>query len=154
MVYHVYIRIFQTDTNTYFCAVEKGSLTPSATWSENEFGELVLTMSGSGTSGAIRFLSYDGKESFIVLLGVHNYVRWVDIAVDLADGEEGTAHAVLPMYYSNEHRHLCENREAQRSSWEVRNSLGRTVSTWYSSERTVSAEEFHLNVNIVIRGKF
>ncbi|RAL12732.1 uncharacterized protein BO97DRAFT_53687 [Aspergillus homomorphus CBS 101889] len=68
------------------------------TWTaEQQNGEYVLTMGGSGTSGMLRFQSSSG-DLFTLVLGVHNYHPWGDVQVNLRP--EDTAARMLPEYYS------------------------------------------------------
>ncbi|KAI9041131.1 uncharacterized protein KD926_007401 [Aspergillus affinis] len=66
------------------------------TWEEQD-GQHVLHMGGSGTSGILRFVSTSG-DIFTVILGIHNYSPWCDVQVNLQDGD--TAAKMLPEYYS------------------------------------------------------
>ncbi|KAG7285715.1 hypothetical protein NEMBOFW57_008008 [Staphylotrichum longicolle] len=46
-----------------------------------------LQMDGSGSSGMLRFRASSSGTRFAVAVGVHNYKRWCDVQVDLADDQ-------------------------------------------------------------------
>ncbi|KAF2260524.1 fruit body lectin [Lojkania enalia] len=67
------------------------------TWTE-QGNNHILFMSGSGTSGMLRFRTSAG-ETFGLAVGIHNYKRWCDLVVDLNDND--TAMKLHPTYYSD-----------------------------------------------------
>jgi hypothetical protein len=54
-------------------------------WDES-YGEYILTMGSSGTSGSLRFV-FDTCEKFVAIFGVHNHKHWCDIVTDLGDSQ-------------------------------------------------------------------
>ena len=114
MAYSITAQVYQTNTNAFFYLAEKGVLT-SGNWSEYN-GQQILSMSGSGTSGCLRFAS-DTGENFMVTLGVHNYLRWGDILTNLAHNQ--TCVGVNPEYYSNSYPAFDQAREAQCAYYSV-----------------------------------
>ena len=140
MSYAITAHVYQTNTNAFFHIAEKTVLT-SGDWSEYN-GQQILSMSGSGTSGSLRFLS-DTGENFIVTLGVHNYLRWGDIVTNLLNNQTGVA--INPEYYSDSYPDREHAREAQRTSYSVDNNKGRNFAFNY----TVATGN-NLEVDIII----
>ncbi|KAF9559156.1 hypothetical protein CPC08DRAFT_709052 [Agrocybe pediades] len=68
MAYTVSIRLFQSKT------------------SFNVVDILILTMNGSGTSGGLRVQDKQSGNTFIVVVGVHNYQFWSDVNTTTTDG--------------------------------------------------------------------
>ncbi|KAM3548919.1 hypothetical protein MY1884_008972 [Beauveria asiatica] len=147
MSYTIKVRVFQSDTKTFFYQVEQGvwKYANGGTWGFNR-GGMTLTMGGSGTSGMLRFKTENGNEAFVVACGVHNYKRWVDIVTNLKD--DMTCVSILPEYYNNQDQARVKAREAQRENYSVKNSAGRTISASYSS-----TEGHDLVLDIVIGSK-
>ncbi|KAM3498524.1 hypothetical protein MY10362_008163 [Beauveria mimosiformis] len=124
MSYTVQLRVFQSDTKTFFYQVEQGvwKYANGGTWGYNQ-GGLRLTMGGSGTSGIVRFIAATGSEAFVVAVGVHNYKPWVDIVTNLSKDQTGVS--ILPEYYNDQDPARVKAREAQRDNYSVKNSEGR-----------------------------
>ena len=120
MSYKITVRVYQTDSNRFFLVVEQ-SVFKGGTWAESN-GEYVLTMTGSGTSGTLRFVGND-DEIFLVVLGVHNYKRWGDIVTNLDEDQTGAA--INPQY-------VTEARQTARMPAKV--SLLNTVSRTHREE--------------------
>ena len=93
MSYTVKVQIEQTTTD-WFQVVEQTVFhyANGGTWDR-----LVLTMGGSGTSGGLRLKNSAGDYAFVIL-GIHNYAPWLDVATDLASGNTGVE--VHPTYYA------------------------------------------------------
>ena len=70
-----------------YTLVDKSVHNNSGTWGPSVNGVEVLMMPESGTSGVLRYRNNVG-EWFIVVVGIHNYKPWVDIATDLAAHED------------------------------------------------------------------
>ena len=123
MSYTITCRVYQTDPNAWFEIVEQTvwNYANGGTWAELGDKE-VLTMGGSGTSGLLRFNC--GDEYFIVAVGVHNYLRWVDVSTGLAPSD--TATYIHPDYYADG-SHRTEVREEQLSSFDVTSPSGRNI---------------------------
>ena len=143
MSYTITAEIYQTNQNAFFNVVEKTvwKYANGGTWGEAN-GAHVLTMGGSGTCGSLRFAS-DTGENFIVTLGVHNYKRWGDIVTNLTADQTGVI--ITPEYYSDDHRDREKQREAQLTSYSVKNLKGRN----FALEYTV-ADGNNLKVKIII----
>jgi len=137
MSYKITLRIYQTNTNAFFRVVEQTvwNYANGGTWSDID-GQKVLTMGGSGTSGTIRFQS-DTGENFLVIVGVHNYKPWYDIAPDLKNDETGTV--INPEYYGSGVR----NNGIQRDN--VKNAQGRNLAIKFTV-----GEGNDLKANIII----
>ena len=114
MTYTIKVRVYQTSTNAVFRIVEKDTwhYANGGTWADIDDYH-ILTMGGSGTSGMLRFMDEEGEESFYVAMGVHNYVRWVDIVTDLGS-TSGTNARALSDYYNGQSEVRVAAREAQR----------------------------------------
>ncbi|OBZ77218.1 Boletus edulis lectin [Grifola frondosa] len=66
------------------------------TWTGNlDINEQVLTMGGSGTSGALRFKV--GEDYFCVPMGIDDYKSWCDLVINLEP--KNTAVEIHPTYY-------------------------------------------------------
>lgn len=111
------------------------------TWEISPSGSntYVLTMSGSGTSGMLRFQLSSG-ELFAIAAGVHNYAPWSGVAVDLAPGN--TLQVVHKEFYAG----------GSRSSPTVKNSsatskLGQQVSVVYDKE---DGRAYDALINVVL----
>jgi hypothetical protein len=143
MSYTITAEVYQTNKNAFFHVVEETvwKYANGGTWGEAN-GAYVLTMGGSGTCGSLRFAS-DTGENFIVTLGVHNYKRWGDIVTNLSSDQTGIV--ITPQYYSDEHRNREKQREAQLTSYNVKNSKGRNIAFTYTV-----ADGNNLAVKIVI----
>ena len=130
MSYTITAQVYQTNQNAHFHVVEKTvwKYANGGTWGSASEA-YVLTMGGSGTCGSLRFAS-DTGENFIVTLGVHNYKRWGDIVTNLSPDQTGVV--ITPEYYSNEHRDREKQREAQLTSYSVKNLKGRNFSLVYT----------------------
>ncbi|GJE97751.1 lectin [Phanerochaete sordida] len=72
-----------------------------------------LTMSGSGTSGMLRFKARSG-ELCAVAVGIHNYAPWSGVAVDLTPGE--TLQAVHKEFYAGGKRSSPTLKDANATS--------------------------------------
>ncbi|KZP31629.1 lectin [Athelia psychrophila] len=134
MSYRITASVFQTNPgnpDTLFRAVEQTvfNYANGGTWDSVEEQKL-LTMGGSGTSGTIRFVSVDGKESFIVALGVHNYKRWCDVVTNLKDDQTGVL--INPQYYNNGGRDY--QREKQLASYNIKNAKGREIGVKFTKD--------------------
>ncbi len=110
------------------------------TWAES-YGEYVLQMGGSGTSGTLRFVG-ENNEKFIVALGVHNYKRWGDIVTNLTDEQTGVV--INPQYYDG-NAERARARERQLAEYSVKNVQGRNITINYTV-----AEGNDLRANIII----
>ena len=143
MSYTITAEVYQTNKNAFFHVVEKTvwKYANGGTWGETN-GAYVLTMGGNGTCGSLRFAPNTG-ENFIVTLGVHNYKRWGDIVTNLTPDQTGIV--ITPQYYSDEHRNREKQREAQLTSYNVKNSKGRNTAFTYTM-----ADRKNLVVKIVI----
>jgi hypothetical protein len=97
---------------------------------------------GSRTCGSLRFTSDTGK-NFIITLGVHNYKRWGDIVTNLSANNTGVV--ITLQYYSDEHHNREKQREAQLTSYTVKNLKGRNFAFTYTK-----AEGKNLKVKIII----
>ena len=141
MSYKITVRVYHTNTNAFFQLVEKTNwnYANGGTWTEC-YGEHILTMGGSGTSGTLRFLS-DTGERFIVALGVHNYKRWSDIVTGLAPDQTGIV--INSEYYNSGGRAYA--REKQLSTYSVTSSAGRRFTVTY-----IVTEGNDLKANIII----
>jgi Fungal fruit body lectin len=109
----------------------------AGTWSESN-GTLVLTMGGSGTSGTLRFIA-DTGEIFLVVLGVHNYAPWCNVAPYLAAAETGEVGNAE--YYAGGKR----SGVPVQPSCTVNNASGRKISVNF-----MATEGSDLKANIVI----
>jgi Tfp pilus assembly protein PilX len=143
MSYSIALRVYQTNPNAYFNAVEKTvwGYANGGTWTEATGGEFVLTMGGSGTCGTLRFQA-DTGEKIVVAVGVHNYERWCDIVQDVKSDQTGAT--IQAQYYNGGGRD--SQREKQLSSYSVTSASGRKVSI----EFTVSSGQA-LKANITIQ---
>jgi hypothetical protein len=123
MSYTIACRVYQTDSDAWFEIIEKTvwNYANGGTWTELD-DKQVLTMGGSGTSGILRFRC--GDEYFIVALGVHNYLRWVDVSTGLPSSD--TAAHIHPDYYT-EGSYRTSVREKQLSSFDVTSPQGRNI---------------------------
>ncbi|KAF4612357.1 hypothetical protein D9613_003895 [Agrocybe pediades] len=141
MSYSIALRTYQTNTTAFFHPVEQTvwHFANGGTWSDTD-GTKTLTMGGSGTSGGIRFLS-NTNEQFIVFVGVHNYVRWCDIAVDPVGN---TATTLNPVYYQKGTPQTAA-RERQGAKCTATNKLDRVINVEY----TVATGN-NLKANVVI----
>ena len=145
MTYTINVRIYQTNTNAFFKVVERssnlGNGLGSSNWTEAN-DQHVLTMGVSGTSGMLRLLSNTGEHVTIVL-GVHNYVRWVDVVAD------GDSHlyggSILQQYYSGVPRDRRAVRERQAATHTCTNAKGRRFTVSYSQP-----EGENLVANVII----
>ena len=99
MSYTVNIKVYQQSTQKWHTIVEKAvwNYANGGTWSESN-GLQVLKMGGSGTAGTLRFVSETG-DAFMVVIGVHNYKPWVDVADNLKTNQ--TCVSLLPEYYKS-----------------------------------------------------
>ncbi|KAH9977298.1 fungal fruit body lectin [Lactifluus volemus] len=140
--YTITVRVYQTDSRTYYRVVEKTCWKYAApcVWSEVD-GTHVLTMGTSGTCGSLRFLSNTG-EYFIVTLGAHHY-RWCDIVPNLAADETGVF--ITPQYYDDNYPDREAQRERQLAAYSVSDYAGRKLTVSYSV-----AEGYDLTANVVI----
>jgi hypothetical protein len=140
MSYTITAQVYQTNTNAFFRVVEQTvwQYANGGTWDEVK-GAYLLTMS---SSGSLRFVS-DTSENFIITLGVHNYKRWGDIVTNLTPDQTGVI--INPQYYSDQHPNREKQREAQLTTYSVKNSKGRNFSFTYTV-----AEGNNLVVKIVI----
>ncbi|KAI3324400.1 fruit body lectin [Xylariaceae sp. AK1471] len=138
MSYTINVRVYQSNTDTYFRIVENSvwHYANGGTWANSD-GLLALTMGGSGTAGMLRFQTEEGKESFTVALGVHSYKPWVHILTDIATS--ATCVTLLPDYYNGKHS------DAVNPTFNIQNSAGRTISAEYKV-----AEGHNLVLNIVL----
>ena len=125
MSYKITARVYQNNPNVYFHIAEMAVFTKGS-WSVTD-NEYALSMDNSGTSGTLRFMA-DNGESFIVALGVHNYLRWCDIVTDLTN--EQTAVYINPQYYVPGVR--ATQREKQLATYSVKTSGGRTLTINYT----------------------
>ena len=143
MSYTITAQVYQTNTTAFFRVVEQTvwKYANGGTWDEVK-GAYLLTMGGSGTSGSLRFVS-DTGENFIITLGVHNYKRWGDIVTNLTSDQTGVI--ITPEYYSDQHPNREKQREAQLTTYSVKNSKGRSFSFNYTV-----ADGNNLVVKIVI----
>jgi hypothetical protein len=98
MGYTITVRVTDA-TNSGFTIAEKNvwHYANGGSWSDNDSVH-TLVMGGSGTSGMLCFKNGAG-EKFLVVLGIHNYVRWCDIVTDLGNGDTGTK--IQSEYYSD-----------------------------------------------------
>ena len=126
MSYKITVRVYQTDSNRFFLVVEQ-SVFKGGIWAESN-GEYVLTMTGSGTSGTLRFVGND-DEIFLVVLGVHNYKRWGDIVTNLDEDQTGAA--INPQYYGGP-ADRAHARESQLAEYSVKNAQGRSITVNYT----------------------
>ncbi|KAG0614070.1 hypothetical protein M758_6G149200 [Ceratodon purpureus] len=131
--YTVHVRVIQTEPSSWFSVVEKTvwKYANGGTWS-NCNGEHTLTMGGSGTSGALRLKNPQG-EYFLVVLGIHNYVRWCDIVPDLTSSETGVD--THPKYYAtpvNQKSHDMLGK--QLANLEVTSAKGARIAVNYYKE--------------------
>ncbi|KZS95393.1 fungal fruit body lectin [Sistotremastrum niveocremeum HHB9708] len=142
MSYKITIHVFQTNPTAFFRIVEKTvwNYANGGTWDEVDDAH-VLTMGGSGTSGALRFVA-DNGENFIATLGVHNYKRWGDIVTNLANNQTGIT--INSQYYDGTPDRAAA-REAQRASYSVANAQGRKFTINYTV-----ADGNDLKANIII----
>ncbi|EKM51430.1 uncharacterized protein PHACADRAFT_263561 [Phanerochaete carnosa HHB-10118-sp] len=146
MSYTITVRVYQTSTNAFFRVVEKivWHEANGGTWDES-CGEHILTLGGSGTSGALRFES-DTGENFLAAFGVHSYKRWCDIVTGLEPRQTGTL--VLGEYYTDRGAvQRAYMRERQAASYGVE-SLG-DKPRGFNVAYTV-ADGKNLRANIVI----
>jgi hypothetical protein len=143
MSYTITAEVYQTNKNAFFHVAEETvwKYANGGTWGKVN-GAYVLTMGGSGTCGSLRFTS-DTGENFIITLGVHNYKRWGDIVTNLSADNTGVV--ITPQYYSDEHRNREKQREAQLTSYTVKNLKGRNFAFTYTE-----AEGKNLKVKIII----
>ncbi|KZP03459.1 lectin 2a [Athelia psychrophila] len=137
MSYKISLRVFQTNPNAFFHIIEQTCYT-KCHWSMVD-GEMILHMDNSGTSGTVRLQS-DTGENFVVVVGVHNYKRWCDIVPDL---KNDTGASLNPEYYENGRR--AEQREKQRSSFQLDNAKGRKMEVKFHQE-----DGKDLKANIII----
>ncbi|KAF9545682.1 fruit body lectin [Agrocybe pediades] len=139
MSYTLTLRTYQTDPTAFFAVVEQSAWV-NAAWSDTD-GVKKLSITGSGTSGGLRFQCPDTKETFAVYVGVHNFKRWCDIVVDTA---ENTVTTLFPEYYKG-----GTPQDAalwrQAASFSATNSRGRKISINFSV-----ADGNNLVANIVI----
>lgn len=97
MAYTITLRIAQ-QSRDHFNVVEKTcnrDHVDQVEWTETQ-GCHELYMGASGASGMLRLKSQSG-ETFCLAMGIHNFVRWCDIVVDLKD--DSTAQSIHPGYY-------------------------------------------------------
>lgn len=130
MSYTIKVRVYQSDTNTWFKIVEKAvwHYANGGAFSEQD-GVNTLTIGGSGTSGLLRFKTEQNKQAFFVAFGVHNYKPWLDIITGLADDVTGVK--ALPEYYNDSNPERVKSREAQRTSQSILNIDRRTIAAEY-----------------------
>ncbi|KAI0835612.1 Cytolysin/lectin [Hypoxylon sp. FL0890] len=100
-------------------------------------------MSGSGTSGMLRFVAEEGQEPFWVVMGVDGNIRWVDIVTNLAGGD--TCVKSPPDYYNNTNPSRVKAREARHDNWAATNAKGTRIPAKYTV-----GESQNLELNIVI----
>ncbi|KAF9030877.1 fungal fruit body lectin [Hymenopellis radicata] len=124
MSYKITARVYQTNPGQFFRIAEKTvwKYANGGSWGQLN-DQQILNMGGSGTSGCLRFMSDDGKEQFIVALGVHNYKRWCDVVTNLSNEQTGVV--INPEYYSVPIREQA--RERQLASYKVNNAQGRSI---------------------------
>ncbi|EFY84236.1 Lectin [Metarhizium acridum CQMa 102] len=145
MSYSITVRVYQTNTNTYFHPVER-TVFRNGTWSETNTA-YVLHMGASGTAGSLRFLA-DSGESFIVTLGVHNHKPWGDIVTKL-DPASQTGVVITPEYYEAEWGGT-QNKERVDVRWKTLSSYEVTRDgRKYSFNYTVTDGK-DLKVNVVV----
>ncbi len=145
MAYTITVQVYQTNTNAFFSPVEKTVFT-NGTWQEVK-NTYLLSMSGSGTCGSLRFVA-DTGENFIVTLGVHNYKPWGDIVTKL-DPATQTGVKITPEYYEKEWGGT-ENKDRVAVRWKTLSSYDVTRDgRKYSFKYTVT-EGNNLKVNVVI----
>ncbi|KZS90446.1 lectin, partial [Sistotremastrum niveocremeum HHB9708] len=143
MPYTITARVFQTNPKTFFRLVENTvwNYANGGTWNLNEGdGEYVLNMTGSGTSGALRFVN-DTGENFVATLGIHNFLRWGHIVTNIPGDQTGLT--VNTSYY-NGNPDRAAAREAQNTHFQVQNPQ-RTFTLNYAV-----ADGDNLVVNITI----
>lgn len=130
MSYSIKVRVYQSETNTWFKIVEKAVFYygNGGVFSEQD-GVNTLTIGSSGTSGLLRFKTEQGKEAFFVAFGVHNYKPWLDIITGLADDVTGVK--ALPEYYNNVNPERVKSREAVRTRQSILNIDRRTIAAEY-----------------------
>ena len=123
MTYTITLKFFNTRADDFIDVVEKALLSGASTWTVVG-GKDVLTITGSGTSGALTYKSESGFR-FIVATGVHNYKRWCDIQVDQPD----SAARLLPTYYDGSNGAVIW-RQADHA--EVTDSQGRKINVTFT----------------------
>ena len=123
MTYTITLKFFTTSVDDFIDVVEKALLSGDSTWTVVG-GKDVLTMVGSGVSGA---LTYKGESGFrfIVATGVHNYKRWCDIQVDQPD----SAAKLLPTYYGGSNGDIIWK---QADQVEKTDSQGRKINVTFT----------------------
>lgn len=123
MSYTINLRVIN-DTGDTLTLIEKTLFSGDSTWTVSEAGHR-LSIVGSGTSGLLRFKSSDGS-IFAVIVGVHNYKRWVDIVVDTPD----SGVTIHPKYYNDK---LPQYQELWKQASELskKNGKGKTISVKY-----------------------
>ncbi|TFY53809.1 hypothetical protein EVG20_g9960 [Dentipellis fragilis] len=139
MAYTMNVRVYQRNTSDWYNLIEK-AVYSEASWGL-AFDEHVLRMTGSGTSGTLRFVNAAGNY-FIVALGVHNYKPWLDIAIDL--GPTDTCVKTHPEWYTDG----TQRAEARWSQWNTvdrKDGKGATLNTYITKEA-----DHQYWVNIVI----
>ncbi|KAF8126743.1 lectin [Boletus edulis] len=126
MSYTITLRVFQRNpARGFFSIVEKVNFAYGGTWSKAN-GTQTLNMSGSGTSGVLRFKS-DKGELFTVAVGVHNYKRWCDVVTGLKPEETGLV--INPQYYNGPRDYM---REKQLAEYNVTSLVGTRVEVKYT----------------------
>ncbi|KAG9310141.1 lectin [Chiua virens] len=129
MSYNITCQVYQTNPGRgYFCMVEKTcwNYADGCTWSSPGEGIHMLTMGGSGTSGVLRFMSNEG-ERITIAVGVHNHLRWCDVATGLASDATGVV--INAEYYGGGRDYMREKQLAHHS---VTSAAGTKVQVIYT----------------------
>ncbi|PIL28296.1 hypothetical protein GSI_09585 [Ganoderma sinense ZZ0214-1] len=127
MAYVITARLFQCNPTLCATLVEQ-TCQVNASWAECK-GAYVLSMTGSGTSGTLRFNLANG-EYILVGLGVHNYKRWCDVKTAV-DPSNSTGMTIHPKYYqegTDENAMIWK----QLAQYSVKSAKGTTCSVSYS----------------------
>ena len=140
MAYRIKLSVVDNYRNR-IAAIEEVGKNENAKWTTVD-GGFLLSMTGSGTSGIIRFRTTN-FETFVVLVGVHNYERWCDIKPDL--DVNASAKDIIKLYYDG-------SRPEYQKLWQQSPTADVTTSNKSHIQLTYTIKEGHdLAVDLIYR---
>jgi hypothetical protein len=139
-----------------FCLEQHHSPDDKFQWNltnSNE-GFSVLTVDSSGQYGGLRFHNTESGEQFIVILGIHNWIVWLDIT-DI--GTDETFEGVVEEYYHYRKPHDNNNRRCRCDSpWmgldRVAKPLLRGMSVYTSIKSGELERQFIIEILVKLDG--